>query len=254
VLHLAGVATSVVACAVSVTDPSLVPGAEPTSAPPQATEPPTGAATETGARDAAAPSDAGRDAARAPAPDAGASPTTPAPKPTAGEVLVTEVMFNPSGSEPDAEWIEVYNAASSPRALTGLVLRDGGGRAHTIGGNVVLGAGRYGVLARLTTAAVLAKVPLAAILYEYGAGAAPTAGVLLANGSTGAITLLNGSTTVAAASYGAFFGTQILTGRSAQLKTLTASAAASAAGWCLSSAIWAAGSDRGTPGAPSDCP
>ncbi len=44
-------------------------------------------------------------------PDAGPS----IPKPTAGEMLITEVMYNPFASEPDAEWFEVKNVASSAR-------------------------------------------------------------------------------------------------------------------------------------------
>jgi hypothetical protein len=163
-------------------------------------------------------------------------------------------MYNPSGSEPDTEWIEVYNAASGPRTLTGLTLRDGGGRTHTIAGAVVIAAGRYGVLARTITGATAAKIPAASVLYEYGAGGTPTTGVLLGNGSTGSIALLNASTTLASVSYGAFFGSQTVIGRSAQLKVLSTSAASNAASWCLSGTVWATGADRGTPGAASDCP
>jgi hypothetical protein len=244
-----------VGCAVSVSDPFPVLPADPTTSPPEATEPPP-AATASGAPDAGPlVADGGRsDAARQQPADGGGNQPPAAPKPAAGEVLVTEVMYNPSGTEPDAEWIEVYNAASGPRTLTGLVLRDGGGRTHTIGGSVVLAAGRYAVLARSTAAATAAKVPASAIVYEYGAGQQPQAGILLANGATGAIALLNGSATIATATYGSFFGSQAVTGRSVQLKVLTASAATNAASWCLSSTVWATGADRGTPGAGSDCP
>src|SRR5262245_45875966 len=40
--------------------------------------------------------------------DAGTK-TTSAAKPAAGEVVITEVMFNPSGPEPKSEWIELTN-------------------------------------------------------------------------------------------------------------------------------------------------
>ena len=117
----------------------------------------------------------------------GTPPASSAPKPTQGEVLVTEVMYDPSTPEPGSEWIEVYNAAPTARSLSGLTLFDTAGRAHTIGAGVELAPGAYKVLVRNQAGAVAAKVPAAAILYEYGAGVDDSSGVLLVNGSTGAV-------------------------------------------------------------------
>ena len=41
-------------------------------------------------------------------------------------------MYDASGAEPDGEWFELYNKASSARSLAGLTLVDGGNRTHTI--------------------------------------------------------------------------------------------------------------------------
>lgn len=188
-------------------------------------------------------------------PDAGSTTppaATSAPKPTQGEVLISEVMFDPSTPEPAGEWIEVYNAAGSARSLSGLTIYDGAGRAHVIGAGVTIAAGAYKVLVRNQAGALAAKVPSAAILYDYGAGLDDASGVLLTNGATGAVRLRDGATEIAQAIYGGWFASP--TGKSVQLATATYAASQNKAGWCLSSVAWATGSDRGTPGAAEDCP
>lgn len=181
-------------------------------------------------------------------PDAG--PTIP--RPTAGEVLITEVMYNPFASEPDAEWFEVRNVASAARTLSGLYIADGGGRTHTIGAGIVIQPGAYALLVRSKTGAVAAKVPDATILYEYGTGLPSNAGILLLNGTTGTVSLHDGSITVSASNYGPWYSQS--GGSSVQLKVLDATGASDAAKWCLSFNTWATGSDKGTPGTASDCP
>jgi hypothetical protein len=54
------------------------------------------------------------------------SPVTPtlAPTPFAGKLLLSEFLANPDGSEPDQEWIEIYNADSSDLALTDFKIGD----------------------------------------------------------------------------------------------------------------------------------
>ena len=192
------------------------------------------------------PADAGADVAPPPPP-----PPT-APKPTQGEVLVTEVMYDSSGAEPQGEWIEVHNTASTARSLSGLVLADGAGRTHTIGAGVVIGPGAYALLARSQSGAASAKLPASAILYEYGKALADTAGVLLANGASGGIALKDGATVIAQADYGGWFSQS--GGKSVQLRTLTYAAGTDKAQWCLSETAWASGAEKGTPGSPSDCP
>ncbi|MDB4941127.1 MAG: Hemolysin-type calcium-binding region [Labilithrix sp.] len=180
-----------------------------------------------------------------------APPGPVTPKPTASELLVTEVMFDPTGAEPASEWIELHSLATSARSLGGLTLKDGAGRVHVIAGALTIAPNAWVVLARSRTTATGLQVPAAAIVYEYGAGLGDGAGIQLANGATGAISILNGATVIASAPYGGWFTGS---GASVQLKVLTSSAAGSKASWCASSTAWAAGADLGTPGAPNDCP
>lgn len=198
--------------------------------------------------------------AKTPAPDAdggsssgssGSPPPSP-PKPTQGEVLVTEVLYDPSTPEPSTEWIEIHNAALSSRSLAGLTLVDGAGRTKVIGAGVEVPAGGYVVLVRSSSGALGAKVPSSAIVFEYGAGADASSGVLLTNAGTGKITLRDGATDIAQAPYGGWFSS--MSGKSIQLKTLSYAASLTKASWCASANAWATGADKGTPGAPNDCP
>ena len=188
--------------------------------------------------------------------DAGPPDTGPpaAPRPTQGEVLISEVMYDTTGAEPDGEWIELHNTASSARSLNALTLKDAAGRTHKIPASpaVTVGPGEYKVLVRSRTGATTAKVPAAAVLYEYGAGLPSNAGILLANGATGGVSLLDGSTEIARAPYGGWWSQS--GGSSVQLKTMTYAASGAQTGWCLSFNTWATGSDKGTPGAAGDCP
>jgi hypothetical protein len=185
--------------------------------------------------------------------DAGPPASNPSvPKPTQGEVLISEVMYDSLGSEPSTEWIEIRNTTSSARSLSGLVLVDGANRTHTIGANITIPAGAYKLLVRDQNAAVGAKVPASAILYAYGTGLADNVGIQLANASTGAVYLKDGSTIIARADYGGWF-TQS-GGASIQLKSSDYAASGSSSSWCLSASTWAAGSEKGTPGAACDCP
>lgn len=196
-------------------------------------------------KDAGATKDAG-----GPAKDAGV--VAPGSKPVQGEVLLTEVMYDPSGAEPKAEWIEVHNTAASARTLSGLTLVDGANRTHVIGANVTLAAGAYAVLARDRNTAIAQKVPAAVILYEYATGLADGAGVQLSNGASGGLQLKDGGAIIAQAAYGGWFASA--SGASVQLKVMTYASGTQASGWCVSTTSWAAGSDKGTPGAPQNCP
>jgi hypothetical protein len=187
---------------------------------------------------AAAPSDA----------DADATP----PRPLPGEVLITEVMYDPSTPEPSTEWLELYNTKATPLSLGDLTLVNGVGRSHTIAKGVVIAAGAYVVLARSRAGAAAAKIRAESVLYEYGSGLGDTAGVLLANGASGGIALRDGATVISEVLYGGWFSQA--EGRSVQRKAVSASASPSPATFCLSDNPWAAGSDKGTPGAAGDCP
>ncbi len=183
------------------------------------------------------------------APDAAPTPTTP----SASELVLSEIQFNPSSSEPDGEWVEIANVASGPRSLRGLALRDGGGRSKVIDQDVVIAPGGFVVLARSRVAARAQGVPDAVIGYEYGAGLSTSAGILLANGATGSIALMAGTTELARVPYGTFsLGDS--PGKSVQRRVLAGTSVGTAAQFCVSRAAYGATGHMGTPGAPPDCP
>lgn len=189
--------------------------------------------------------------------DAGDSGSSSAVKPAQGEVVISEVMYDPSASgDTNAEWIELYNTAGSPRLLSGLVLKDGGNRTHTIRPGLVVPPATYVVLVSSEDGAIASKVPAGVIVYDYNTDAATQ--IQLANGTSGSIVLLDGATEIARAKYGPTVGNGGLglssaTDQSIQLKTLTYAAAGLKDSWCYSANPWATGSDKGTPGAASDC-
>ena len=43
---------------------------------------------------------------------------------TAAHVVISEVMYDPSGTEPDGEWIELFNPTGETVDLAGWILRD----------------------------------------------------------------------------------------------------------------------------------
>jgi hypothetical protein len=163
-----------------------------------------------------------------------------------------EIMYSTFTPEPASEWLELYSTAASPRSLSGLTLKDGGGRTHVIGAGVIIAPGAYVILSRNKAAAVSAKVPAGAIVYEYGTGLPDNAGIVLANAATGGISLLDGATSLVSVPYGPWFSQS--GGSSIQLKALGAASESTSAGWCLSLNAWTTGSEKGTPSSAADCP
>ena len=209
--------------------------------------------TTRGASALAADTDADVDDAAAASPLTTGLPPLPAP----GELRITEVLSLPSGPEPDSEWFEIFNAAYSPRLLSGLTMIDGFLDDHVIAANppVVAPPRAYLLLVRNAAAARVSLVPGSAILYEYGTGLAPDEGIELDAGLAGDIALWNGSTQVVDVPYGEFG--HYATGMSIELlgpvwrETHPESDPRS---WCSADNQWAPDSDYGTPGAPTDCP
>lgn len=60
-------------------------------------------------------------------------------------LVISEVMYNPSGTEPDGEWIELYNLSGAPIALSGYKIGDeetsglGEGMMQFPGGSIAAG-------------------------------------------------------------------------------------------------------------------
>jgi len=167
--------------------------------------------------------------------------------PAVGDLVLSEIMFDPSGAEPDGEWFELASRAAGPRTIDGLTIKDGASRTHTIRSTRVIRPGEHLVFVR---ARATAKVPAATVAYEYGEALPASEGVSLGNGATGSLALYNKATLLTSAPYGnlALGGM----GRTIQRRRLDASDAL-ASSWCASTTRWASASDYGTPGAASDC-
>jgi hypothetical protein len=161
-------------------------------------------------------------------------------------------MYDTSGVEPDGEWFELHNTASSARSLAGLTLVDGGNRTHTIKAGTTIAAGAYVVFVRNRSVSTTAKVPGASSAYEYGAGLTSSSGIQLANGDTGGLALKDGATSIAGADYGGWFTSA--GGASVQMKALGYASGSNKNQWCLSASTWSGATEKGTPGQPSDCP
>ena len=66
-----------------------------------------------------------------------------------GDLVVTEVMFNPNaGDDAYNEWLEVFNASGSELDLAGLVLTDADLTSGTVDGPLIVAAGDFVVLAK----------------------------------------------------------------------------------------------------------
>ena len=201
------------------------------------------------------PPDAGEDedVVEAAAHDVRDAASDAAVPPLPGDLLVSEIMFDPSGPEPDSEWFEVYNAASGPRILEGVVVGDKSGRDTKITSTppLVIAAHAYQLFVHTRSAAIVASVPHAADAYEYGDN---DAGPMLTNGVTGAVQLSLTGVTIAEVDYGGWFTEPAPGGASIELKTLTPAGEKDKAAWCLAPNAWPGGNDEGTPGSKNDCP
>ncbi len=51
--------------------------------------------------------------------------------PTTADLIITEIMYDPNSSEDDWEWVEIYNPGEAAVDLTGYVLDDSNGTAHS---------------------------------------------------------------------------------------------------------------------------
>lgn len=66
---------------------------------------------------------------------AGGQCGTAARAPTAGELVIHEVMVNPFGEGDEGEWIELYNPTQAALDLNGCLLTDDGSNRHTFSTN-----------------------------------------------------------------------------------------------------------------------
>lgn len=79
---------------------------------------------------------------------------TPVSGPGNGDLLITEIMYNPAViSDTEGEWIEIYNNSGSDYNLQNVVLvRESNDDRHTVSSDLILVPGGSAVLARTITA------------------------------------------------------------------------------------------------------
>jgi hypothetical protein len=188
-----------------------------------------------------------------PADGGSASKIPGAATPSLGDLLITEVMFDPTGVQPESQWFEIYNVSPSPELLSGVTIQDQNGTVAVIGSDppVIAPPLSYSVLVRDRAAALSNSLPAAAIVYEYGLGLGSDAGIDLAADDTGELSLWQGSLELADVPYGLW--SMDSPGQSVELGRLQLVGADQPWNWCLAQKPWASGSDDGTPGQPNDC-
>lgn len=158
--------------------------------------------------------------------------------PAPGELVISEIHFNPSGSEPAGEWVELLNRAAVPLDLTGLELRSSVERV-SLASAPELAPGARAVLCRDA-----ARGPAGCVAY-------------------GPLWLRNTGDDVSIHHAGVELDRVVYTvrapwprtsdGVSLELSELHLDAALNddARHWCR--AVSRSGADLGTPGAPNDC-
>lgn len=163
-----------------------------------------------------------------------------------GDLLITEIMYNPSAlSDTYGEWIEIYNHSDHPVNLQNLVVARDTVNRHTIGAPIELAPGAFFVLMRSDTATDAANS------YIYGSD--------LSLSNTGAVlSLYNQDTGTGAGAlifsvdYGSN-GFPAGTGASIGLDPGMTNPADAISGtsWCTATSAYNTG-DLGTPGMPND--
>lgn len=187
--------------------------------------------------DAGPPVDAG------PAPDSGPVPDATPPADSGSgpaQIIITEMMINPTTPNDVGEWFELYNAGGTQANLNGWIIQDLGTNSHTISSDLFIAPGQYVVLGRTADTGTNGNVNLD---YEYSS-------FQLAN-SDDEIQLMNGATVVDVVQYDEAAGWTIPNGSSLSLNPVTADNNV-ATNWCQETAPWASG-DNGTPGSAAGC-
>ncbi|MBI4819640.1 MAG: right-handed parallel beta-helix repeat-containing protein [Deltaproteobacteria bacterium] len=161
-----------------------------------------------------------------------------------GDLIVTEIMSNPTGSETQREWVEIFNTSLHDIDLVGLVFADEGTDSVTVTSPtpVIVGPGEYFVLGRSADTALNGGVPVS---YVYS-------GFFLANTSD-EVLITAGPTLVDRVAYddGATFPDQEGHSMNLEPESLDFASNDDGASWCASSTALSGG-DFGTPGAQND--
>jgi len=172
--------------------------------------------------------------------------------PGVGDLVINEIMYNPSTSEPSTEWFEIKNVSGSALDVGGCTITDGED-THTIDTATTIPVDDYFVFGYASS------ISGVTVDYYYGRSGNGS-GVELRNSSPGdEITIACGATTIDTVSYGISspwpsntngkaisFG--VPTGGGTNYATLNDNAS----NWKHSTSTCCSGSDFGTPGAVND--
>ncbi len=166
----------------------------------------------------------------------------------AGELIITELMYNPYGggavSDDNGEWVEVYNPGDKPVDLQGLVIKSNGDTGKFIvPAAVSVGPKAYVLFGSLADEAKNGGVKLAA---AYGT-------TLKLTNSTDGVTLESNGVAIDTVTYDVTKGWPNLNGVSLSLSpdALDAAKNDNAEAWCGANKAMAS-TDKGTPGAAND--
>jgi hypothetical protein len=157
-----------------------------------------------------------------------------------GELVITEVLADPSGPDEGQEWFELYNATDRPLELAGLAIvhsrLDGSSLAvHHVTESTIL-PGQYATFGNTAG-------PVGFVDYGYGGDLGE-----LYNTGGGKLALECGNTTIDLASYDS-----VVEGHSRELAAGKLDATDDPASWCECDATKFGGGDFGTPRFASDC-
>ena len=160
----------------------------------------------------------------------------------AGDLIVTEIMHNPSGSETLREWFEIHNTTASAIDVDGLVFADDDTDSFTVsnGGPLMIAAGGYMVLGRSSDTTMNGGVT---VDYVYS-------GFFLAN-TADELVIQAGGTLVDRVGYDATFPSREGYSITLDPGSLDFASNDDGASWCDATAMLSGG-DFGTPGAVND--
>ena len=164
-----------------------------------------------------------------------ACPTAPPVNP--GDIVITEFLANPAGTDGDQEWFEVVNVSSKDIDLGGWTISDLGSDSHVITGSLLLTPGDRAVLGGSTSAGANGGAP---VDYAYS-------GITLGNsGDELVLTDALGVTIDEVIWTGSW---AITSGVSLELQVTDAVSNDDVANWCESTAAAYGAGGAGTPGA-----
>jgi len=98
----------------------------------------------------------------------------------AGDILITEIMIDPNGTEENTEWIELYNSTDADIDIQGWIIGDSSssGRAHEITESVIIAPNSYALLSPVADSNLNGGITNVAYAYGFNSppGGTPTPG------------------------------------------------------------------------------